>query len=115
MKEPGDSISSKPLLRLSGRESACQCMRGGFDPWVWDMPGEENGNPLHHNTLAWESHGQGNLEGYSPWGHKRGRHDLADQTTRTETQRTPLTFLLWKNIVRSGPVNQEGELAVVVV
>ena len=106
MKEPGDSISSKPLLwrgqwhptpvllpgkshgwrslvgcspwgleesdmterlhfhfslssigegngNLSGRESSCQCMRGGFNPWVWDMPGEENGNPLHHNILAW--------------------------------------------------------------
>ena len=38
---------------LSGRESSCQCMRGGFNPWVWDMPGEENGNPLHHNILAW--------------------------------------------------------------
>ena len=23
---------------LSGKESACQCRRHGFDPWVWDDP-----------------------------------------------------------------------------
>ena len=30
----------------------------------------------HSNILAWESYGQINLVGYSPWGHKRVRHDL---------------------------------------
>ena len=32
-------------------------------------PGEGNGNPLQY-FLPGESHGQWNLVGYSPWGHK---------------------------------------------
>ena len=31
---------------LSGRESACQCRRCGYDPWSGRSPGEGNGNPL---------------------------------------------------------------------
>ena len=30
----------------------------------------------HSSILAWELHGQRSLEGYSPQGHKRVRHDL---------------------------------------
>ena len=33
----------------------------------------------HSSILAGESHGQGNLEGYSPWGCKRVRHDLVTE------------------------------------
>ena len=43
---------------------------------VWGRsPGEGNGTPLQYSCLR-KSHGQRNLEGYSPWGH-RVRHDLA--------------------------------------
>ena len=31
----------------------------------------------HSSILAWKSHGQRSLVGYSPWGHKRVGHDLA--------------------------------------
>ena len=31
---------------LRGKESACQCRRCGFDPWVRKTPGRGNGNPL---------------------------------------------------------------------
>ena len=31
----------------------------------------------HASILAWESHGQRSLVGYSPWGHKRVGHNLA--------------------------------------
>ena len=31
---------------LSDKESAYQCRRPGFDPWVRKIPGEGNGNPL---------------------------------------------------------------------
>ena len=31
----------------------------------------------HSSILAWEIHGQRSLEGSSPWGHKRVRHNLA--------------------------------------
>ena len=31
----------------------------------------------HSSILAWKTHGQRSLLGYSPWGHKRVGHDLA--------------------------------------
>jgi len=37
---------------LSGKESACQCRRCGFDPWVMKIPGERNGNPLQYSFLG---------------------------------------------------------------
>ena len=36
---------------LSGKESACQCRRPGFDPWVGRFPGGGNGNPLWYSCL----------------------------------------------------------------
>ena len=35
---------------------------------VWDP--QEKEMTTHSSILAWESHGQRNLAGYSPWGHK---------------------------------------------
>ena len=40
----------------------------------------------HSSILAWKSHGQRSLAGYSPWGHKRVRHNLV-----TEQQLSYLT------------------------
>ena len=37
---------------LSDRESACQFMRCGFNPWLGRSPGEEKAT--HFNILAWE-------------------------------------------------------------
>ena len=37
----------------------------------------------HSSILAWEPHGQRSLAGYSPWGHKRVRHDLATEQQHT--------------------------------
>ena len=57
---------------LSGKESACQCRRCrrlGFDLWVRKIPWSSKWQP----TLVFlpgKSHGQKNLEGYSPWGRK---------------------------------------------
>ena len=33
---------------LSGKESDCQCMRQGFNPWVGKIPGGRHGNPLQY-------------------------------------------------------------------
>ena len=33
------------------KESACQCRRHGFDPWVGRSPGAGNGNPLQFSCL----------------------------------------------------------------
>ena len=35
----------------SGKDSACQCRRHGFNPWVGKIPGEGNGNPLQYLCL----------------------------------------------------------------
>ena len=37
---------------LKSEESACQCRRCGFDPWVGKIPWEENGNPLQYSCLG---------------------------------------------------------------
>ena len=37
------------------------------------------------NVLPGKSHGQRNLVGYSPWGHKRIRHDLATKQQQYNT------------------------------
>ena len=50
-------------------ESACQCRRREFDPWVGKIPWRRKwqGTPVF---LPGESHGQRSLVGYSPRGHK---------------------------------------------
>ena len=58
------------LLRwLSGKESACQGRRWGFDLWVrktlWRRPW-----PPTPVFLSGESHRRRSLVGYSPWGCK---------------------------------------------
>ena len=38
--------------RHSGKETACQCKRHSFDPWVGKIPGGGNGNPLQYSFLG---------------------------------------------------------------
>ena len=56
---------------LSGKEFACQCRRNRFDPWVRKIPWRRKwqSTPVF---LPRQSHGQRNLVGYSPWGHRVG-------------------------------------------
>jgi len=56
---------------LSGKESTCQCMRCGFDPWVRKTPWSRKWQPIQ------KSHGQRSLVGYSPWARKES--DMAEQ------------------------------------
>ena len=44
-------------------------MRRGFDPWVVKTPWKKAWQPTPV-LFPEESHGQKNLVGYSPWGHK---------------------------------------------
>ena len=48
----------------------------GSIPRLGRSPGEGNDNPLQL-FLPRKSHRQRSLAGYSPWGQKRVRHDLA--------------------------------------
>ena len=54
---------------LSGKESACQCRRHVFNPWVGKIPWKRKwqSTPV---SLPGKSHEQRSLVGYSPWGHK---------------------------------------------
>ena len=60
---------------LSGKESFCQCRRRRrweFDPWVRKIPWSRKWKP----TPVFLP-GKSRLAGYSPWGQKRVKHDLA--------------------------------------
>jgi len=58
---------------LRGKESSCKAGDTGSIPGFGRSPRGGNGNPFQYSCLK-KSHGQRNLEGYSPWGH-RVRHD----------------------------------------
>ena len=49
-----------------GKESACQCRRFGFNPWVGKMPWRRKWQPI----LAQKIPGTEEPGGYSPWGWK---------------------------------------------
>ena len=61
-------LSSKKKIYL-------QCRRSRFDPWIWKIPWRRKWQPPPV-FLPGKSHGQRILEGYSPWGPKRVRHNL---------------------------------------
>ena len=63
---PGSSV---------GKESACNAGDPGSIPGLGRSPGEGNGNPLQNSCLENPTEEPGGL--YSPWGRKRGGHNLA--------------------------------------
>ena len=60
----------------SGKESACQCRRLRFHPWIRKIPQRSKWQPTPV-LLPGKSHGQKSLVGYSPWS-RRVRHDWAN-------------------------------------
>ena len=50
---------------LSGKESACQCRRCGFDPWIWKILWRRKWQPAPV-FLPGKSHGQRSLAGWDP-------------------------------------------------
>ena len=65
-----------------GKESAYQCRRRGFSPWMGKIPWRRAWQPSPE-LLPGESRGQRSLAGYSPWGHKE-----LDTTETTEHAHT---------------------------
>ena len=53
----------------AGKESACQCRRLGFYPWVGKIPWRRKWQPTPV-SLPGKFHGQRSLVAYSPWGRK---------------------------------------------
>ena len=64
---------------LSGKESACQCRRHQFDPWVRKIPWRRKWQPPSV-FLPGKSHGRRSLVGFSPWPPKSWT-GLTDSTT----------------------------------
>ena len=53
---------------------------------VWSLSQEdslEKEKAIHSSILAWKSHEQRSVAGYSPWGCKRDRHDLVTKQQLT--------------------------------
>ena len=63
-----------------GKESACQCRRHWFNPWVGKIPLGRKWQPIPV-LLPRKFHEQRNLVGYSPWDCKE-----LDITEHTHTQ-----------------------------
>ena len=61
---------------LRGKESTCQCRRHGFDPWVRKTPWRRKCQSTPVFSLG-KAHEQRSLVGYSPWGRKKVKLDLA--------------------------------------
>ena len=76
-KKLGNILHGLPS-HLSDKESSCQCRRLRFNPWVRKTPWRRKRQPTSV-FLPGESHGQRNLAGYSPWGHKES--DTTEQLT----------------------------------
>ena len=64
------------LWWLSGEAQTGHCRRRRFDPWVGKIPWRRKWQPTSE-FLPGKSHGLHSLVGYSPWGCKRVRCDLA--------------------------------------
>ena len=62
-----------------GKESACQCRRPGFDPWVRKIPWRREWLPSPVVFLPGEPHEQKSLVECGPWGHRVG-HDWMTNT-----------------------------------
>ena len=60
------------------KKSSCQCRRCGFHPRVERIPWRRKWQPTPV-FLPGKSHGQRSLAGFSPWGHKRVKNNLATE------------------------------------
>ena len=65
---------------LDCKESACQCRRPSFNPWIGKIPRRREWQPTPI-FLSGEFHGHRSLAGYSPWGHKES--DTTELLTHT--------------------------------
>ena len=60
---------------FSGKESACQCRRHEFDPWVGKIPWKKK-IATHSSILAWEIPWTEEPGGLQSTGSQRVRHDI---------------------------------------
>ena len=75
LKEWVRSFDDEYLGNSAGKEFACNAGDPGSIPGSGSSSGEGLDYLLQYSCLE-NLHGQMSLVGYSPWGHKRVRHDL---------------------------------------
>ena len=73
---PGGSVVKNPPANAEAQETWVRSL--GWE----DSPGDGNGNPLQYSCLD-NPLGHRSLVTYSPWGHKRVRHDRVNTHTHT--------------------------------
>ena len=88
---------------LSGKESACQCRRHGFNPWGGKIPWRRKWQPIPVFLLG-KSRGQRSLVGYSPGGRpesdtteRLNNNDFSDHHTSLPGGRSWLFPLFWSH------------------
>ena len=72
---------------LSGKESACQCRRHGFNPWVGKIPWRRK-MATHSSIVAWEIP----WTEEPGWAHKRVKPDLATTCNWAQCQAQLVMF-----------------------
>ena len=90
MLEATQNIGS--LVAHLVKETACQCRRRGFNPWIGKFPWRRKWQPTPV-FLPRKLHGQRSLAGYSPWGCKES--DTTEHScthTHKDDQRLPTTL-----------------------
>ena len=93
------------LLRwLGGKESACQCRRCEFDPWVGKILWRRKWQPTPEFLLGY-SRGQRSLADYSPQNHKRVTNELATKQTSVIITTVTRTHAARKEVCEAGAAN----------
>ena len=95
-----DVLDSSRLPRWqSGKESACQHRRCGFDPWVGKMPWRRKWQPSLV-VFPRKSHSQRSSAGFSSWGCKSESRNLATDNSNghSVSQRHSTGFQRWDKL-----------------
>ena len=88
---------------LSGKESACQCRRHRFLPWVGKIAWRRKWQPTPI-FLPRKFQGQRILTGYSPWSCKRVEHNLVTKQQQQSLYMHPSSVRIpWTSLVGYNP------------
>ena len=102
MSIEGNSLGSSPSWR-TGKDSACQCRRPGFDPWVRKTPLGE-GMATHSSVLAWTIPWMEEPDGATLREAAKSRTRLSDQHFHFFQYR--LDTLQWASVIRAFRVSR---------
>ena len=93
--DPGSEPASRGFPCGSMEKNLLQCRRGGFYSWAMKILWNRKLQPTPV-FLPGKFHGQMSLAGYSPWGHKRVRHDTV---TKQQLGPHPASYLstIWQH------------------